>query len=101
MDVPAVQAISGDLRWSANRVNDAAHRVATATGGFDRASAGRDYGTHGDRIAAGLAGISSRMFMWANCVNDTGSALEVAATVHGRVDDESATGFGSTQGVIA
>lgn len=100
MDVPAVQAISGDLCWSANRVNDATRRIAGFTSCFDGNGAGLDYTAQGDRVAAGLAGICSRLFMWANCVNDTGAALGSAAAINGQVDNTSAAGIGAIQDVV-
>lgn len=95
-----MQAISGDLRWSASRVNDAARRIVGAARDFSEQDAGRDYAAQGDRIVNALDGIGSRLFMWANCVNDAGVALGSAATMNGQVDDASAAGFGSIQGVV-
>ncbi|MFF0491296.1 hypothetical protein ACWDSJ_05765 [Nocardia sp. NPDC003482] len=94
MDVPAMQGIAGDLTRSAQAVNDAARRVATAAQGFDPTHAGRDYTAQGARVAQALAGVSQRLFAWANCVNDTGGVLGTVVSAHTATDRDSAAELG-------
>lgn len=91
MDVPAVQAISANLQQSATELNDSAVTLSGAVRGFTAADAGHEYGAQGERVVSGLEGLSKRMFMWANCVNDTGAVLGQAATNNGQVDQGSAS----------
>ena len=100
MDVPALQSISGDLRWSAHRLNDSTRRVASVVQGFDSADAGACYAAQGERIVAALSAVRTRMFSWANCINDAGVVLEQVAQNHGEVDDASASGIAASQGLM-
>ncbi len=86
MDVPAVQAISTNLQQSATELNQSVLTLSGSVEGFTAADAGHDYSTQGERVISGLEGLRTRMFMWANCVNDTGMVLGQAATTNGRID---------------
>ncbi|MCM6776127.1 hypothetical protein NDR87_19470 [Nocardia sp. CDC159] len=79
MDVAGLQGIAGDLKWSAQAVNDSARRVFGAAQSFDATCAGRAYSVQGGRVATALEGVALRLFAWANCVDDTGGALSTAA----------------------
>ncbi|MFI1462821.1 hypothetical protein [Nocardia carnea] len=98
MDVAAVQGIAGDLRGSANTVNDAALRVADASRGFDTAGAGRGYQSVGERVGRGLDDLRRSLFAWANCVQDCGSALQASADSCAGVDQSTAVNLGAVAG---
>ncbi|MBF6327486.1 hypothetical protein [Nocardia transvalensis] len=89
MDVPATQAIARELKSSAQVVNDSARQIAGAVQAFAAADAGSEYRTQGDRIGRALGGIGQRLYAWANCVHDTGTALDRAAASNENVDRSS------------
>ncbi|PSR59182.1 hypothetical protein C8258_30160 [Nocardia sp. MDA0666] len=84
-----MQAISSDLQRSAQQLNDSARMLSGAVQEFNATDAGSHYTARGEQVSRGLEGLSRRMFMWANCVNDTGAAVGQAAVTNGQVDQGS------------
>lgn len=101
MDVASVQAIAGDLTRSAGVVNDSARRVTAAGASFEAGHAGRDYHAEGERVARALATIGAHVFMWANCVHDTGATLQTAAHANRNTDATTATTLNAAKDVLA
>ncbi|MEV5649073.1 hypothetical protein AB0L57_12550 [Nocardia sp. NPDC052254] len=84
--MPVVQDISTNLQQSATELNDSVLEFSRTVDGFTAVDAGHDYHSQGERVISGLDGLRKRMFMWANCVNDTGAVLGQAATMNGEID---------------